>query len=288
MKIGIIGLSVVGNAMYVYYEREHEVYAYDVLPERSRCSLDELNSNAEVVFIAVPTPYSGDGLDCSAVYDAVSRLTGKKTIIIKSTVMPGTTDDLQEKYPQHRFFFVPEFLSEATAVTDYANPRREHVVGVVHKDWWEAERCGARYGWNDLIDLLMPGKLRSRYMPAKQAELLKLATNAFYALKVIFANMLYDIGMTQETLDALAADPWIAPSHFQVMHKGYRGFGGAGLVKDTYALCDYAEGERPPSDDMDEEYADELLRVVLGINERLIDTREVEKNEVAILHEVRW
>jgi len=73
-------------------------------------------------------------------------------------------------------------------------------------------------------------------MSARQAELLQLATNSFYALKVAFFNQLYDIGLTQETLTALADDPRIGKSHYEIVHKGYRGFGGACLVKDSRAM----------------------------------------------------
>ncbi|MFA5376431.1 MAG: hypothetical protein WC455_11865 [Dehalococcoidia bacterium] len=266
MKIGIIGCGMVGNALYAYYEREHDVFAYDLIPERSRCGIGLLNANAEVVFICVPTPYAGNGkgLDCSAVYDAVSLLTGDKTVIIKSTVMPGTTDKLQELYPQHKFFFVPEFLSEATAVKDYANPRRSHIVGVPQKDWDEPEKYGAIYGSHRIVESLLTGELRRYYLPARQAELLKLATNSYYALKVTFANMLYDLGMTQETLDALVADPWIVPSHFQVHFRGTRGVRGACLPKDTQALMDYAG----------EEYLGSLLDIATEYNKRLIESKQ--------------
>jgi UDP-glucose 6-dehydrogenase len=151
---------------------------------------------------------------------------------------------------------VPEFLSEATAIEDYANPRRPHVVGTSnYPRRWQKAYDFALAG----VISLLPGSSKHnevhtretagnwvdkiKFVPSRQAELLKLATNSYYSLKVIFANMLYDIGMTQETLDALAADPWIVPSHFTVMHRGYRGIGGACLPKDTQALKDYAGTE---------------------------------------------
>jgi UDP-glucose 6-dehydrogenase len=272
MRIGIVGFGTVGQALFEYYDgqthgeerlvmrngveglemcriQDHEVYTYDKRTDRPG-ELDHLNSECDVVFVCVNTPYAkekrlssrdghhkvmeGQGLDCENVYDAVEALTGEKTVIIKSTVNPGTTDELQRLYPQHRIFFVPEFLSEATAAEDYANPRRAHVIGV--PDGLPLESIMGQ----QFVTLLPQWRFisNSRIFPARQAELLKLSTNAFYALKVTFANQLYDIGATQEMLDALGADPWIGGEHFTIDHKKYRGYGGACLVKDTRALAD--------------------------------------------------
>lgn len=240
MKIGIMGFGVVGRALFSYYRTKHEVWHYDIATD-TQAELDALNRNADVVFICVGTPYAGEGkgLDTSDVYAAVDSLTGSKTVIIKSTVNPGTTDDIQAKHPEHRVFFVPEFLSEDTAADDYANPRRPHIIGCTEASWPSAECPVSPYlPHYSIVD--SDGCLRRIvYLPARQAELLKLATNAFYAMKVTFANQMYDLGMTQETLDALAEDPWIVASHFKIEHKGDRGYGGKCLPKDTNALITY-------------------------------------------------
>ena len=230
MKIGIIGCGVVGRALRSFYETTHEVYTYDVAWDAPEY-MGRLDAECEVVFVAVGTPSAKDGsLDCSSVYDAVSKLSGAKTVILKSTVMPGTTDNLQAKYPEHTFWFVPEFLSEATAAEDYANPRRPHVVG--YTDLSDDGFPPA----SSAVTALLPQTPGVKQIPARQAELLKLATNTFYALKVTYANMLYDIGMTQDTLYALGADNWIGGEHFQIDHKNHRGYSGACLPKDSDAL----------------------------------------------------
>ncbi len=254
MKLGILGMGVVGNALYDYYRNSHEVWTYDKAKD-TESDILALNRNAEVVFVCVPTPYAGGGrgLDCSEVFNAVGFLCGSNTVIIKSTVNPGVTDAVQEQFPQHRVFFVPEFLSEVTAAKDYAHARRPHVVGC-SPDYpdLEPDEYDEVMSWESLLPYYAPEYVkdgcirRNVFLPAKQAELLKLASNAFYALKVSFANQLYDAGATQETLDALADDPWIQPSHFSVEHKGYRGFGGMCLVKDTLALADYLRDHHNP------------------------------------------
>lgn len=242
MTIGIIGMGVVGKAVYDYYRDGHEIWTYDISTDTD-ADLLALNRNSEIVFVAVPTPYSGEGtgLDCTAVYDAVSKLTGCKTVIIKSTVNPGTTDKLQQKYEQHRFFYVPEFLSEDTAAEDYAWPNRSHVIGVPDGFYPAVNTCIEK------ILTLLPNVDVIGYtlVLARQAELLKLATNAFYAMKVTFVNQLYDIGMTQEAIDAWADNPWIGKQHTQVHHKNFRGYSGKCLPKDTMALADFARAWHP-------------------------------------------
>ena len=238
MRIGIVGTGVVGRALAAYYAESHDLWTVDKKDADYLVRMVELNANADVVFICVGTPYdrSHGHLDCSQVHAAVDVLTGEKTVIIKSTCMPGTTDAVQANHPEHKVFFVPEFLSEATALEDYAHPRRPHVVGITDSYTTVA--------FEDVIDRLLPYSrdvVRSNQhpvlLPAQQAELLKLATNSFYAMKVTFANELYDAGATQEMLDALGSDPWVGGEHFQVEHKGYRGYGGRCLPKDTMALA---------------------------------------------------
>lgn len=247
MNIGIMGVGVVGSALARYYgEQGHTVYAYDKAQD-DESELNGLIENAEVVFICVGTPYSRETgmLDCSAVFEAVESLgDAPKCVIIKSTVMPGTTDEVQKRHPQHRLFFVPEFLSAVTAYEDYANPRRQHIIGVPLCS--EVTEDAIREVAGRIADLLPDCLLvdvdedAPWFLPANQAELLKLATNAFYALKVTFANEMAAVGMTQDALNALAEDPWIAASHFDLEHSGYRGFGGKCLVKDSNALATLA------------------------------------------------
>ncbi len=87
--------------------------------------------------------HAGRGFDDSFLLDAVARVRGPKTVVIKSTVLPGTTELLQERYPQHRFMFNPEFLREATAYDDFVNPDRQ-IVGYTAASAGEAHAGDAR------------------------------------------------------------------------------------------------------------------------------------------------
>ena len=95
IKVGIIGVGMVGGALRKYFEKKgkelnKDLFLYD--PFKGFDSTEDINK-AEVIFICVPTPYlkDGKGFDLSFVEDAFSKIEGEKIIVIKSTALPGTT-----------------------------------------------------------------------------------------------------------------------------------------------------------------------------------------------------
>jgi UDPglucose 6-dehydrogenase len=233
-RIGIIGDGVVGGALRAWFESQAaDVHAYDP-PKglRDRAAIDQ----ADVVFVCVPTPFDPAlGFDHSYLLDAMATIRGSKLVVIKSTVLPGTTDDLQRRYPQHRFIFNPEFLREVSAVDDMAHPDRQ-IAGVTVQSARDAE---------SLIALLPPAPF-VRVCSARQAEMAKYVANSFLAIKVSFANEVADLcerlGIDYAaTRDIVAADHRIGPSHFDALADGYRGYGGKCLPKDSKALLGLAE-----------------------------------------------
>jgi len=232
--IGIMGLGVVGDAARSYFEQTGaSLRLYD--PKLGLGSEEAINE-AEVVFVCVPTPYLPDrGFDHSAVEDAVSTLQGSKIVVIKSTVLPGTTEAYQARYSQHVFLFNPEFLREASARQDFVEADRQ-IVGYTAQSRHVAERVLA----------LLPSAPYVATMSAREAELTKYMTNSFLALKVTFANEMYDLATALDidynaVREGVAADMRIGDSHLHVLDAGYRGYGGKCLPKDTKALLDLAD-----------------------------------------------
>jgi UDPglucose 6-dehydrogenase len=76
------------------------------------------------------------GFDPSLLEEAIANLSGSKTVVIKSTVLPGTTERLQARYPQHGLLFNPEFLREKSALQDFLEPDRQ-IVGFARR-WDQA------------------------------------------------------------------------------------------------------------------------------------------------------
>ncbi|MBU1629721.1 hypothetical protein KKD88_01445, partial [Patescibacteria group bacterium] len=89
-----------------------------------------------------------------------------------------------------------------------------------------------------------------KIVPAKDAEMVKYFGNAFYALKVAYANQMYDLcqrmGVEYDTVKECAkAEPMIVGdqrnTHLEIFHKGYRGYGGKCLPKDARAILQLAK-----------------------------------------------
>ena len=233
-KIGIMGLGMVGGALKKYFESKGaELYFYDKGDNFG--SVDEVNKS-DVIFICVPTPYDAKiGFDLSCVEDACLNIFGNKIIVIKSTILPGTTKKLQQKYPQHKFLFNPEFLTEATADQNMQHPDRQ-IVGYTKQSHSIA---------GNILQVL-PLSAFEKIMPATEAEMIKYFSNTWYSTKVIFANQMYDLcqklGIDYEIIkEAAAADKMISSSHLEIFHKGYRGYGGKCLSKDIKALIKFAD-----------------------------------------------
>jgi len=253
-KTGVIGVGMVGGALAKVL---NQPFLYDKY--KNIGSPQEVNK-AEVIFICVPTPFSPKkGCDLSYVEDAFKIIKGRKIVVIKSTVPPGTTEKFQKKYPQHKVLFNPEFLTEETADQDMKYPDRQ-IVGYTKKSY------------NVALDVLrlLPLAPFERIIPATEAEVVKYFGNAWFATKVVFANQMYDLcerlNLDYDRIkECTAADKRIGPSHLEIFHKGYRGYGGKCLPKDTKTLI--TEAEKLGVDL-------KLLKIVDELNQLLINGRD--------------
>ena len=237
--VGIMGLGVVGDGVHNYFERKGTpLRVYDAY--RGLGSVESINE-ADIVFVCVPRPYRpAVGFEDSALENAISLLEGSKIVVIKSTVLPGTTEAYQARYSQHCFLFNPAFLREASARTDFLRPDRQ-IIGYTAQSRHLAES----------IMEMLPSAPFARMMGAREAEMTKYMTNSFLALKVTFANELFDLASAMDidyevVREAVAADARIGASHFDVNEGGYRGYGAKCLGNDTKALLDLSERMQAP------------------------------------------
>ena len=200
-------------------------------------ALDEALRPSAFVFLAVGTPPRPDGtMDDAPLREAVKSLAAawtdgkKRTVVVKSTVLPGTTDRvvrpiLVGAQVPFRLAMNPEFLREGRALEDALKPDRI-VVGA--DDPATARSVKALY--------------RSAEGPAlltdlKTAEAVKYATNSFLAMKVAYADELANLcqafGVSYDEVHrGMALDPRINP-RFLVPGVG---FGGSCFPKDVRAL----------------------------------------------------
>lgn len=236
--IGFIGQGFIGGSYADDFEnRGYEVVRY-AKEEPYNKNKDAIKT-CDIVFIAVPTPTTPDGFSFDIVKSTLSLVGLGAIVVIKSTVLPGTTEMLQEEFPDIFLMHSPEFLRAATAKEDAAHPQR-NIVGYTEKSKKRAEE----------VLRVLPKAKYSRTMPVKSAELIKYMGNIFLAQKVLFANCLYDlaekIGADYDTVqEAVGADPRITPSHLAISHDGGRGAGGYCFIKDLAAFSDFYASEIP-------------------------------------------
>ena len=149
-KIGIIGNGFVGNAIHQGMKEHFEVLIYDKDPSKKINTFARV-SEAEIIFICVPTPMTEDGdFDLRIVKDTVSRFITPKILVIKSTITPSAAQILVDKYPMHSLVFNPEFLTERTAVRDFQNPSRIVLGG---NDQYSVQKV------EEMYRVLFPSKL---------------------------------------------------------------------------------------------------------------------------------
>jgi UDPglucose 6-dehydrogenase len=239
MKVGIIGAGIVGGAIEHWFADAHELFIHD--PVRGT-TLADVVDNVDMAYIAVPTPMSDEtgACDTSIVEGVLDALPEGFTAVIKSTVVPGTTQRYHDEYPHLKIAYSPEFLVERRHLEDFGN-QDILVCGTHHAD--VAERVFSQHREAGVLK-----REQTFHVTPTQAELVKYTKNTFYALKVIFANQMYDIceGLAEDwyavkdIITAPQAQP-IGESHLDPIFGLNRGFGGKCLPKDSNALRVLAE-----------------------------------------------
>jgi nucleotide sugar dehydrogenase len=228
--IGQIGMGWIGsNYAKDYEERGYEVIKYDA--EKYKENREKIK-DADIVFIAVPTPSTPDGFDYSIVDEVLGLVGEGKIAVIKSTILPNTTETLQAKHPNIYLMHSPEFLTEVTAEYDVKNPCR-NIIGYTEKS-----KCKARE-----VMITLPTAPYEKEIPAMEAEMIKYGGNCWFYFKVVYMNMLYDLtqkmGIDYEIVkEGMSADKRIGRTHLDAVHKGGRGAGGHCFIKDMAAFAE--------------------------------------------------
>ena len=246
-RIGIVGKGFVGSAVQFGFSPsvgvDAEVKVYDKDPNKSTHTLQEVVLGSDIIFLSVPTPSNKDGsinLDIVKIIlndiNEIYSETVNSIILLRSTVIPGTTRKLQEKYPKLRIVFNPEFLTERAANFDFINQSRFVVGGNLDDVLEVSELFRKRFGKSMSI-------LETNF---ETAELIKYMTNTFFATKISFLNdmkLLSDKcgAIWEDTIEGFVRDGRVGHTHLSVPgHDGRYGFGGSCFPKDIQALINYA------------------------------------------------
>lgn len=232
MQIGFIGQGFIGKS----YADDFEARGYTPVryaQEKPYVENKDAVASCDIVFIAVPTPSTPQGFDASIVDEVLSLIGEGKIAVIKSTVLPGTTELLQSKHPNITVMHSPEFLTEKTAAYDAAHPDR-NIIGIC-EDTPEVRAKAA-----EVISVL-PVAPYAAVIPVKEAEFIKYGGNCWFYFKVLYINILFDmateLGLDWQTIkEGMAADPRIGSTHLDPVHQSGRGAGGHCFIKDFAAL----------------------------------------------------
>lgn len=235
-KIGIVGVGYLGGAVKYWFDK-HNFPSFFYDKHKKIGSIQDLNK-AEIIFMCLPTPFveeNNKGFDDSAILEILRQIKGEKIIVVKSTVLPGSTESYQEKFPQHKILINPEFLMAKTAIQDFLNPARQ-IIGYTRESKDTAKR---------ILDILPKAHFK-KIITATEAEMIKYFGNVFLANRVIFSNQIYDlcqkIRINYEIVkECAAADPRIGSSHLNIFHDGYRGYGGPCIPKDVKSFIQFTE-----------------------------------------------
>ena len=238
-RIGFIGQGYVGKNYADDFERRGFQVVRFALEKPYRDNKDGIRE-CDILFIAVPTPTTPEGFDDSVVRDAIALAGAGRTVIVKSTVVPGTTKSFQAQYPDRVIFYSPEFLSEATAAHDAAHPF-SNILGSAADD--DAHRAAAAR-----VHAILPAASFAQTCDSTEAELIKYAHNGSGYVAVVFFNLMYDLAQKSGAdwsviEEALRADPFIASQYVKPVHKSGRGAGGHCFIKDFAALRGLYEEE---------------------------------------------
>lgn len=218
MKIGIAGYGVTGQALFAFL---NERTSHDIIINDPYKNLNGDLSLCHVVFVCVPVPTDPEkGQDLSAVKDVLKKCDDDTLIVIRSTVLPGTTKALSDLYDK-TIVHVPEFLTARRAVQDQLDARVIYVgadeIDLAYKTIFESIFCG-----KDV-----------RFVSSGEAEMIKYAHNMHGVVKVTYWNSVAEacekLGLHYNTVrvGCLSVTDFINPEHTKAPGPdGLKGFGG--------------------------------------------------------------
>ncbi len=262
MKLGFIGMGIVGGTTAKVLKKVHEIFPYDKYKKKYKNK--EVLKEAETVFICVPTPMKPSGeIDYSPMHNSLEMLAEvtsnmpeakKPLVVIRSTAVSGTTDIFEEKFPFH-FAFNPEFLTEKNALEDMLSINRIVIGANREEDYKKVKQ---------IYEPIFPSA-KYIHVNRKTAEMIKYVANVMLTGQIALANELYQICKIlkvdyDEIKDVISLDERIGKNINVPGPDGNLGFGGKCFPKDLRALTYLAR---------ENGYNPNLLEEIWRLNEKI-------------------
>ena len=244
-KIGIVGRGFVGSTVEFGFSAQTgcdaQVKVYDKDPLKSLHSLEETVNESDFIFLSVPTPSNPDGSMHLGILESVLQdiqlINNRKDniILIRSTIIPGTTTKLCDKFKKLNIVFNPEFLTERSAKFDFINQSR-FILGGERKN---TSRVAELFKWR------FGSSVPCIETNFETSEMIKYMNNCFFATKVSFMNEMKQIADKANidwgvAVEGFVRDGRIGHSHLTVPGPdGKGGFGGSCFPKDIQAMINF-------------------------------------------------
>lgn len=208
-KVLIIGYGVVGHNLY----KEIEKLKPDIYDKYKRYFNTKRKVTYDFAFICVDTPYinKDNVCDLTAVYDALAH-NDARIYIIKSTILPGTTQQLNNKLKElgkedRQVIFSPEYYGGTQHCNNF-----DFNYTILGGDKQACRKV------QQLLQHVYDARHTFHIVDSTTAELAKYMENSWLATKVSFCNQFFDLanklGSDYETLRELfILDPRVNPSH---------------------------------------------------------------------------
>mgnify|MGYP003116088929 CR=1 FL=1 len=248
MKIGIIGQGFVGSAIREGLKNFYEILTYDIDSNKCLNTHREVCTQSDIIFVCVPTPMRLSGeCDTRILEGVVTKINqeckadnnkNRPTLVLKSTIPPGTTRKINEIATVLDVCFSPEFLTEANSFDDFKNQTRI-IIG-----YEGSNKKAAAKKVKHMFTKPFPS-IPIVITDWGTAEMVKYFTNCFLASKVTFANQMFQICNDNnidydKVCEYALYDERIGKSHLAVPGPdGDLGFGGHCFPKDLAAMISF-------------------------------------------------
>ena len=254
MNVGVIGRGFVGGAIYKFLKDSspHAEYSYDIKDDMDiNDGYLNIIDKCEIIYVCLPTPMDKDGRCFTGIVeDSLSlldryaaQLSVKPIVLIKSTLVPGTSERFNLQFRALDVIINPEFLTERNAEEDFKNSP-SHLIGFsrdtptvglkvekYYKDLWPSSNI-----------------IKTSHT---EAELIKYIVNSYLAVRVGYANHVYEmcsilkIDYNDMVENAIQANSRIGRTHWKVPGPdGKFGFGGSCFPKDLSGLIKLFEDKK--------------------------------------------